>query len=308
MKLGAIGECMLELSHPNNKDLSTSNLGFGGDTLNTLIYASRLDIDCYFFSALGTDPYSEWMMEQWQKEGVQTDCVNINANKLPGMYAIQVDNTGERSFFYWREQSAARDFVRDLGAEKLLQQCLEMDVIYFSGISLGILDEEQRHTLLEVLKKLKAAGKKIAFDGNYRPKNWDSREQAANWSDTILPLVDWYLPTLDDEQDLFQIGGQEDLITRHAAHEIEEVVIKDGGNGCSIVMEDQVSHVAIPESVKPIDTTAAGDSFNAGYIAARMHGKSPTQSALIGHKVAAQVIQHRGAIVDKKLFTVPDFD
>ncbi len=270
MKLGAIGECMLELTHTDPLKLSMTSLGFGGDTLNTLIYASRLGLQSYFFSALGQDSYSHWLLEQWSNEKINIDFVTQYANKLPGMYAIQVDSVGERRFFYWREQSAAKEFIKRSDPKELLKHLTQMDVIYFSGISLAILDDEQRYTLLNIIKALKQSNKIIVFDGNFRPKNWKSVEQARFWSDQFLAYVDWYLPTFEDEQALFAVKTVEELIEHHSHYNIPEIALKDGENGCWLISDGKRKQVAIPLVVTPIDTTAAGDSFNAGYITARI--------------------------------------
>ncbi|WP_395339229.1 sugar kinase [Ningiella sp. W23] len=307
MKLAAIGECMLELSGKvsgNATNTAPMSMSFGGDTLNTLVYAARLGIDSYFFSALGTDAYSDWLLARWKDEGVNTQFVHRIANKLPGMYAIELDERGERSFYYWRKDSAASAYVSELGEQRLFSQLLQMDVIYLSGISLGILDKPQRETLLQIIAKLKAAGKCIAFDGNYRPRNWSSKEEAQTYISKMLNLSDWYLPTLDDEQLLFDCDTKDDVCRLHAHHKISTLVVKDGENGCYIYEQSSSQradpiHVPIPNKVTPVDTTAAGDSFNAGFIAALMQQQSAQEAALSGHIVAARVIQHRGAIIPR---------
>ncbi|MFC4700640.1 sugar kinase [Glaciecola siphonariae] len=305
--LACIGECMLEISQTDRQASGhhsmTASIGYGGDTLNTAIYASRLGIETYFFTALGSDHYSDWLLDAWQQEGVQTSYVLRDKERLPGLYAIELDEDGERTFHYWRKESAASRYLTLAGEETLYQQLRQMDVIYLSGISLGILDEAQKNSLVSLIARLHADGKTIAFDGNYRPRNWLSQSQAQQYMSKIMPYVTWYLPTLDDEAMLFGTQTIHDVQTHYAPYlalSLKELVIKDGECGCYVCTSKEPSfptHVAIPEKVKPKDTTAAGDSFNAGYLAARMGGTPPKEAALAGHRLAAQVIQCKGAII-----------
>lgn len=306
MKLAAIGECMLEITHPNGQDLSELKLDFGGDTLNTLVYASRLGINVSYCTALGVDNYSEWLLSKWKEENIKTDFVFSSPQKIPGIYSIQTDSMGERSFKYWREDSAAKDLFNLVNTTLLVDKLSEMDVIYLSGISASIFSEENREKLLEVLRCLKDKGKTIAYDGNYRPRNWLNKEEAQRWNYQFLRIVDWYLPTLSDERLLYDLESVDDVFHFHAEHGVSELVVKNGKSGASVYSGQQQINVPVSSILKPVDTTSAGDAFNAGYIAARMHGQNPYESAVVGHDIAGQVIMHRGAIMDKATFRPVD--
>ena len=301
---------MLELSHSNiNKNAVAHSIdvsiNFGGDTLNTAIYASRLGMDSYYFTALGDDFYSKWLLYAWQQEGINTHYVKQCSGKLPGLYAIELYEKGERAFHYWRKDSAASGYLNAVGAKQLFEQLMSLDLVYLSGISLGILDDAQKTVLIDVISKVHSKGKIVAFDGNYRPRNWESQTQAQHFISAILKHVNWYLPTLDDESLLFNTNTFEEVIAHYQYHNFDELIIKDGANGCYVLSQEygNKSHnVPIPRLVTPIDTTAAGDSFNAGFIAARMKGQNAINAALAGHNVAAKVIGHKGAIIPKTYF------
>src|SRR5262249_59937838 len=115
----------------------------------------------------------------------------------------------------------------------------------------------------------------------------------------ILPLVDLALPTLEDEQALFGDADAAGCIERLRAAGIKEIVVKRGAQGCLIDAEGAVFDVPPPGVVQPVDTTAAGDSFNAGYIAARIHGASSRDAANAGHRLAAAVIMLPGAVIPR---------
>src|SRR3712207_2573497 len=98
-KVAAIGECMVELTVLG---ADTLRLGFGGDTLNTSVYLARLGIAVDYVTALGDDSYSARMVAQWREEGIGIDLVLRLPGRLPGLYLIETDASGERRFLYWR--------------------------------------------------------------------------------------------------------------------------------------------------------------------------------------------------------------
>lgn len=97
-KIAVIGECMIELSEKG----AAVNRGFGGDTLNTSVYIARQTdasaLGVHYVTALGTDTFSQQMLESWQRENVQTDLIQRMADRLPGLYYIETDESGERTF------------------------------------------------------------------------------------------------------------------------------------------------------------------------------------------------------------------
>jgi len=289
---------MLELAQLNLNAPTEVKLGYGGDTLNTAIYLAKFGIDVEYVTALGDDPYSDWMISQWQQRNVSTTRVRRFSQQLPGLYAIDVDNSGERNFFYWRQQSAAKLLFDKIDVNKIIDWFDSADLIYFSGITLSIYDNSSRVKLLKAIHSLRKKGKIIAFDPNFRPALWNSDDEAKDVFSLFLKEVDIALPTFDDEQALYKDNSVLDTINRFKRSGVAEIVVKDGVKGCTIHFKNKEQSVSVPDSVDPVDTTAAGDSFNAAYIAARIHKSSCRQAALEGHRLAGKVIQHRGAIVD----------
>ncbi len=298
--IAVIGECMLELRHasacPKNDSMAVQ-MSYGGDTMNTAIYMARKAIDVSYFSALGDDQLSDWLLQQWSKEGVDCSGVSRYANAVPGLYMISLSDEGERSFLYWRKQSPASQIVDSQEkAIDLVTKLGRYDYVYLSGISLAILDEQSRDRLFDVLNKLVEQGVHIIFDGNYRPKLWASKEEAQEAYRRVYQLASIALPTLDDEKLLFGLETAEQVIYAIHGWGAKEVVVKLGEQGCLAMSEGVIESVeAKPVSV--VDTTAAGDSFNAAYISSRLKGESVTDACRAGHELAGQVIQHQGAIM-----------
>ncbi|MCL9775754.1 2-dehydro-3-deoxygluconokinase [Vibrio methylphosphonaticus] len=305
-KIAIIGECMVELQR-NGELLKQS---FGGDTLNTALYLSRLtqqhDLTVSYVTALGQDPFSTQMMNAWQQEGVDTHLILKLNDKMPGLYHIETDQTGERSFFYWRSDAAAKYVFDQPESDRLLETLLSYDAVYLSGITLAILTDHGRHKLFEFLRAFKTRGGKVFFDNNYRPKLWQDQAFAADTYKTMLSYTDTALLTFDDDQALFGDDVVEQCIERTSQAGVTEIAIKRGAEDCLIYSGNETISVAPKPISHVVDTTAAGDSFSAGYLAKRLTGGSAVASAAMGHKVAGAVIQHRGAVIPKN--ETPELD
>ena len=308
LNIALIGECMIELQQVG-QDLRK---GFGGDTLNTAVYLSRLtagkDVNINYVTALGQDKISQEMIDTWTNEGIGTQFVQRSATKQPGLYMVETDDEGERSFLYWRNDAAAK-FWLETASDELIDQLVAHDAIYLSGISLAILSPVSREKLYDLLGRCKAAGGKVIFDNNYRPQLWASAEEAAENYKRLLAVTHTGLLTFDDEQAVFGDTCLEDCIARTCDLGVQEIVIKRGGKECLIVNNDETISVeanTIPKD-KVVDTNAAGDSFAAGYMSKRLLGESSVVAAKKAHQVAGTVIQHKGAIIDAQ-FIAPFVD
>jgi 2-dehydro-3-deoxygluconokinase len=296
MKFASIGECMVEISVlPDGSALKS----FGGDTLNTAVYLSRLGLPVEYVTSLGQDPYSEEMLTAWKSEGVGIELVVCLPDRVPGLYMISTDDAGERSFHYWRDQAPAREtFDGDAGAA-MVNTLAGFDGLYFSGITLSILSAEGRTNLYRAAEAVKSKGGRVIFDGNFRPRGWPDTETACTVFTDFLPVISMALPTLDDEQALrkdVQMDA-ESVADIYLAAGVGEVVVKQGPSGALFATPDTRGLVPVITQISPVDTTAAGDSFNAGYIQARLAGADPVAAATQGHRLAGAVIAARGAII-----------
>lgn len=301
IKIAVIGECMLELSQLpiSASDINSRpmQMGYGGDTLNTSVYLSRGNIETTYVTALGDDTNSDWLIDEWQREKVDCSLIERMPNSVPGMYMIDIDDHGERSFFYWRKNSPASQlFDNQVKVAELFEQLDSFSHIYLSGISLAILPADSLARLFTYLETYRDHGGKIIFDGNYRPKLWKNTETAQRAYQRMYRMTDIALPTLEDEELLFGFNNAELLIESIKQYGVKEIVVKMGGEGCLVYCDDITNFVAA-RPTNPIDTTAAGDSFNAGFLAARFHGSQVVDACHSGHQLASEVIQQRGAII-----------
>jgi 2-dehydro-3-deoxygluconokinase len=298
IRVASVGECMIEL---NQRDATTLGIAYGGDTFNTALYLARVTDRASFavdyVTALGDDPYSDAMTAMWESEGIGLDAVARLPGRLPGLYLIRLDEKGERRFYYYRSAAAVRELFEAPATKPLLARLAGYDLVYFSLITLSVLPELGRHRLFAALGELRARGGRVAFDTNYRPAGWPSPTAARREAERFLAHVDIALPTADDDRALFGDRTLDEIVGRYAALGIEAAV-KLGPDGCvALAADGQRQRVPVPAPVTPVDTTAAGDAFNAGYLAARLLGRPQEAAARAGHTVASAVIRHRGAII-----------
>ena len=274
-------------------------LAFGGDTFNTAVYLARLGADVSYLTALGSDPYSRQIISLAQSEGVATGNIQIAEGRSPGLYLIETDN-GERNFWYWRDNSPAREIFHDAGVQNALAAIQQANVIYFSGITLSLYQPEGLDIFADTLRNAKARGAKVIMDSNYRPRGWPiEKSQVQNVFQRFWSLADIALPTFDDEQALWDDQSAQDTIRRLSALGVAEICVKLGGDGAQIAVDGTVDQIQTEMISAPVDTTAAGDSFNAGYLAARLNGHAPKDAVASANRLAGIVVSHRGAIAPK---------
>ena len=302
LRVATLGECMIELYDAGSGDAPLSRT-FGGDAFNTAAYLRRClsAADAVaFVTAFGEDPYSQSMLEFIRSNEVSTVLSLTVEDKLPGLYFIRTDSRGERSFFYWRDNSAARELFNHPDIGSLCATLESFDLLYFTGISLAILDSPGQQKLLSLARAIRQNGGQVAFDPNFRAVLWPEVEVAQDLFREAAGVSDFALPTLDDERALYQIEAisVEEVAASWLDHGAREVIVKAGSTSTLVQNASQTIRVA-PEqrNVKVVDTTAAGDSFNAAYLAARLKGMSESEATARAHALAAFVVQHRGAVV-----------
>ena len=300
-QVALFGECMLELQ---GEAFGNMRQTFGGDTLNTAVYLSRcgaaLGVRARYATGLGDDALSSGMIERWVAEGVGVDLVRRIPGRMPGLYLIDVDAKGERTFSYWRDTSAAKAYF-DADATPLERSAGELDALYVSGISLAILPPAGRARLLSLMQALRARGAAVVFDNNYRPRLWPNRDEALACHAQAYALASIALVTADDEQALHRFDTVGAAVEHALALPCPEVVVKRGQAATLVRCQAQAPiEVATMPVQNVVDTTAAGDSFAAAYLAGRLTGAPAEQAAASGNRLAARVIQHRGALIPRE--------
>ena len=297
LTVACIGEVMIEVSAPEAGD---ARIGVAGDTFNFAVYLRRCMSDAHsvrYVTCLGQDPFSARITAAIGAEKVDASHILRHPTRLPGLYAITLDEAGERSFHYWRSEAAARTLFDDEAGFEALQG---VDVVALSGITLAILPESARARLLDWLAQFRADGGRLAFDSNYRPRLWPSADVARAVMDRFWAVTDIALPSVDDEMELRPGDSAEDIAARFRGLGVSAGALKRGATG-PLGLGTGAAPV-LPEADKVVDTTAAGDSFNGAFLGTLLDGGTEEEALIAGHMCASRVIGHHGAIVPRDVW------
>src|SRR5689334_11679096 len=279
-------------------DASTARVSYAGDTYNTAVYLRRtadalgVDVEVGYLTGLGSDEDSAAMRAAWAAECVVDRSILVQG-VLPGLYTVRTDEHGERRFSYWRDSSAARRLFR----ESEWVDDVKGDLVHVSGITLQLASTAGREALRERLAALRSGGMLVSLDTNYRASGWSSPNDAAHAMDAIADVADIVFATLEDEAAMHGCHSAGEAAARLAERGVPEVVVKSGADGALVVTGGQTAHVPATPVDRAIDTTAAGDAFAGGYLAARLRDELPESAARVAADVAAAVVSHPGAII-----------
>lgn len=292
------GECLVELTRDSKGRIRQ---GFAGDVYSVAVYLKRANPQARVrvLCAVGSDPFSQDLELSLQAEGVETDLLLRHRDRHLGLYAIHNGDDGEREFLYWRSESAARLTLELLGEHPLDALGVVPDCFYLTGITLAVLQAETRERVWPLLESLRDIGATIVFDTNYRSRLWLGVEDARQAFDRMLGLGDLVLPGVDDMQQLYGLEEPAAIGLYLAEQGVKNMVLKAGSGDVLYGSPTDPERFSVMPVERVVDTTAAGDSFSGTLLGHLSRGRTMEEAVASAAALAAQVVQHRGAILPR---------
>ena len=298
-RLVVFGEGMIE-------ERADAALAWGGDVVNTAVYLARQGARPELMTAMGADAASDAIVADWAAEGIGVEHVLRDAARTAGRYRISLGAGGQRSFSYDRDRSAARGFFEHSQATRTLQWAGGTDILYLTGVTLSLFSRDGRERIGALARRVRQRGGQVVFDTNYRAPGWPSSAAAWEAMAALAPAITLAMPSIEDHAGLVGPATPAEVAAAWLALGADEVVVKLGADGAYAAAPTEA--VAVPAApAQVVDTTAAGDAFNAAYIAARLvEGRSMREAAMRGAALAAEVIGWPGAIAPKPVGERPE--
>jgi 2-dehydro-3-deoxygluconokinase len=286
------GECMVVMYPPDPVTIDDAPLlkwDIGGAEANCAIALTRLGVSVQYQTRIGNDPFGRKMVEILAGEGVDTSQISIDATRPTGVFFREWLPDGLRRVFYYRAGSAASN----MGPEDITSERLQgVKVMHLTGIT-PALSERAAAACTHAVALAKQAGVMITFDPNFRPRLWSAEAARA----TLTPLAaasDILLMGHEDAAALFGEGDDEHYLASAVALGIKTVVLKRAERGALAIHDGERFEAEVVKAERVIDPVGAGDGFDAGFIAARLRGKSIPEALHIGAVVGAGSVAHLG--------------
>ena len=265
----AIGEPMFELSAEEEGSLSEARrfvAGWGGDTSNFSIAASRAGGRVGYLTRLGDDAFGESFLNLWQREGIDVSRIVKDPDAFTAAYFISRKGK-QHHFTYFRKGSAAslmtpgflpRDFI---ASTRLL---------HVSGISQAI-SESACDTIAAAITLARAAGRLVSYDPNFRPRLW-TLDRAREVIHETCRQADMIFPSLDDARQLTGLDAPDEIARFYLGLGPKVVVVKLGAEGALLATADSLCTFP-PNKVDAIDMSGAGDTFDGAFVARYLAGQ-----------------------------------
>ncbi|PKN64784.1 MAG: hypothetical protein CVU57_13295 [Deltaproteobacteria bacterium HGW-Deltaproteobacteria-15] len=296
----ALGEPMLEFNASEEGTLFEVGaflVGWGGDTSNFSVAASRAGSRVGYITRLGEDEFGESFLRLWQREGVDTRFVERDPAAPTGIYFISRAE-GRHHFTYYRKDSAASRMTPDFLPADYIRNAR---LLHVSGISQGISDAAC-DTVFAAVGVARAAGVLVSYDPNFRPKLWPLERARAVIHEAIRQ-ADLVFPSLEDARALSGLEDPEEIARYYLDLGPKVVVLKLGGDGAMLATSGEgeppsapVTRRFPPQKVESVDMSGAGDTFDAYFVHGFLSGWSPEKCTQFANAAAALTTTGLGCV------------
>jgi len=284
--LTAIGECLIEF---NELEGGFYSRALAGDVVNTLFYANRLGLQSEFISCFGNDPFTKSIVQFFKKEGVSIEHVPI-LNQNNGVYFVQVQS-GQSVFHFLRKDSAATETLNALSIDEIGSVISSSHQFLFTGVGLAVLKNKEK--LVALLPNLKDT--RLYFDINFRPSLWSDPAELIDMVKEIAHTVHTIFVSEGDDAKLFGTRSVKKAMEHYRSLGYERGVYRVGEQGAYAWLGN-TAYYATALNVAVVDTTGAGDAFNAGFLSSDKWNGDIRNGLQWGTASAAVAIQERGGI------------
>lgn len=282
----SLGEPLYELNRqPDGRYLP----GFGGDTLNVSIAARRLGARTAYVTRLGTDIFGDELLALMRHEGVDVSGVVLDPQAPTGLYFVTHGPSGH-VFTYRRSGSAASLItVADLSPDLLAGARF----FHASGISQAI-SETAAGTVSAAMAMAKAAGARISFDTNFRPRLWGA-EKALPCIAAAAAQADILKTSVEDCVALLGLRGPRDIASCFLGLGARAVIVTLGPEGVALATASEFAHIP-GRAVAAVDATGAGDAFTGALLAELLRGAPLPEAARFANAAAGLSTLGYGAV------------
>ena len=253
-----------------------------GAESNVAIGTTRLGHTARFVTALGDDSLGKYIYRELLGEGLDLNGVVFDPEHRTGVMFKERLGRYETKVWYYREDSAASRLSPSAITESLFQG---VRLLHVTGVTMA-LSQSCRETVLHAVRMAKSLGIPVSFDPNIRLRLW-TQEAAAAAILPILPMVDIFLPGLDECALLFGAGEPDQYAQAIRGRGIRVAAIKAGKKGCWVMEGDTLRFLDAYPFFDVVDTVGAGDAFAAGFLSGVLEGRPMEECGALANCMGA---------------------
>ncbi len=246
--LVCIGEILADMIGEEKNGITTYERKAGGAPFNVACALKKFGADVKFVGSVGDDLIGQFLINYARDFGMDISYIHQNTERNTTLAFVELNEEGDRSFCFYRKNTA--DYDMPMVSDELIKSA---DIVCIGSLMLA--DEKCVEYALEIIRRAHFFGKTVAFDVNYRTDIFRNTENAVETYKRILAKAD-IVKFSEDEVEIFTEDYVNSLTDKL-------VLITLGKNGSEWRYNGKSNRVPAI-TVKPIDTTGAGDAFFAG--------------------------------------------